>query len=156
MNVDCLWPYACILVGCGLFALGIIILKLLANSKSWPRTSGVILESSVQPGSFRIGGSFNYIVSPKVSYEYQVKGRKYVSSRLALIERNSASENLARRKAEKFAPGQQVDVYYDPKKPESATLTVGDPTEGKFPNGMIVIGVLLMICGGVWLWWTST
>jgi hypothetical protein len=36
-----------------------------------------------------------------------------------MVEHNSADENLAKMKAEKYHQGQQVDVYFDPKNPGS-------------------------------------
>jgi Protein of unknown function (DUF3592) len=152
MSFDSLPPYGCVFVGCLLVVYGVYLLKRLADSISWPKTNGVILESTVQSEWAGAGGSRIFVVCPKVTYEYQVEGKKYTSSQLALIERNSADENLARRKAEKYSPGQQVEVFYNPRKPGFAVLAVGDPTGGKLPYGMIIIGIGLTITGAIWIW----
>jgi len=111
--------------------LGIVIRKKLKTSEAWPKTTGVILESTIQSEWVRSGSGRNYVVSPKVIYEYHVDEKRYASSQLALVERNSANENLALGKAEKYPKGQQVVVCYNPRKPDFATLEVGDPTGGK-------------------------
>ncbi len=86
-----------------------------------PKTLGVITHSSVESG---VEPSSVFVFMPKVSYEYKVDGKRYTSSQLAIIEHNTASEDLARQKAEKYVPGQHVEVYYDPEKPAFAILVV--------------------------------
>jgi len=152
MNLQALLPYICLVVGICVFVSGIAIRKKLQSSESWPKTVGVIRESAVQPGFTRTGGSnFIYVVRPKVVYEYHVEGRKHTSSQLALIEYNSANKNLAEEKAERYSVGQQIDVYYNPQKPEFAVLTVGDPTNGKLPCGTMILGIVLTVSGIVCL-----
>ena len=151
MNLQILWPYICVLIGFCLLILGFVIRKKLQNSESWPKTTGTILESTIQSEWVRSGSGRNYVVCPKVVYEYQVDGKKYTSSQLALVERNTANEKLAQEKSERHPVGQQVIVYYNPRKPEFATLEVGDPTGGILPFGTIIVGTGLAIFGIVWL-----
>jgi hypothetical protein len=151
MNQDFLWPCVCMIVGFCLLVFGIVIQKKLKASESWPKTTGIVLESIIEPGWARSGSSRIYVVRPKVIYEYHVDGKKYASSQLALVERNSANENLALEKAEKHPKGQQVAVYYNPRKPDFATLEVGDPTGGKLPFGIIIFGITLAISGFIWI-----
>ena len=153
MNVEILLPYVCLIGGiCGV-VLGVVIRKKLEDSKSWPRTTGVILESTVQSKWAKAGGGERiFVICPHVTYEYQVQGREYISKRLALVEHNSANENLARSKAEKYGSGQRVEVFYNPRKPEFAVLAVGDPTDGKLPSGIIIFGILLAVSGAIWIW----
>lgn len=139
------------LVGLGIFIFGIVVRRRLNASESWPKTAGVVRESAVEPQWVKVGSGNMYVVSPKVLYEYEVEGRKYSSSQLSLIERNTANENLAREKSERHPVGQQVTVYYNPQKPEFATLEVGDPTGGKLPFGMMTVGAAAVISGIVWL-----
>ena len=82
-------------------------------------------------------------------------GKNFKSSRLALIERDTADSNLAQEKAQKYSVGEKVTVYYDPRKPEFAVLAVGDPTKGILPIGMAIIGIAMAIVGVVWFVKTS-
>jgi hypothetical protein len=98
--------------------LGVRAFKKIKESKNWPKTSGIITQSSVETGFV----NREFIASPKVTYEYEVDGQRYTSSQLSVIEWNSADVASARERAEKFRPGQRVDVYYDPKNPSFAIL----------------------------------
>jgi hypothetical protein len=151
MNSGFLWPFVCILAGICLVVLGIVLFKALSSSSHWPRTDGVILESSVESGWSQTGGGSMLIYSPKVVFEYNVDGIKYQSSQLALVEFDSSNKDAARRKAEKYSAGQKVEVYYNPKKHSTAALIPGDPTGGKLPLGMIIVGVLFGLAGAIWL-----
>ena len=98
-----------------------------------------------------MAGGYQYIVSPKVIFEYQVNGENYRSSHLANIEVNTASEDLAQSKASKYHTGQQVEVYYNPKRPDYAVLQTGDPTKGALPFGLMIVGGIISIIGIIWL-----
>ena len=150
MNQDFLWPCVCFFVGLCLLVFGIVIRIKLKASESWPRTTGIIIESTIQSEWVRSGSGNMYIVSPKVIYEYEVNGKKYTSSQLALVEHSTANENLAKEKSEGHPIGQQVIVYYNPRKPDFATLEVGDPTGGKLPFGIIIFGMAVTIAGIIW------
>jgi hypothetical protein len=134
-DIVALYAYVCLLGGVGLFFFGFVIWNVIRilgaynqikDSKSWPKTTGLITHSSIEQGFTRIGGSYIYVNRPEVVYEYEVDGKKYTSSQLALVEVNTASEDLARGKAEKYVSGQHVEVYYDPRNPKCAVLTIGD------------------------------
>lgn len=135
MTDTCLMDEAKIaLYGFGLLFSGFVIWVLVLfavafkkrkDSKSWPRTTGLITHSSVESGFVQAGGGNAFVFIPKVIYEYEVDGKQYTSSQLAIIERNTASEDLAREKAEKYVQGQQVEVYYDPRNPACAVLDRG-------------------------------
>ncbi|HTB82982.1 MAG TPA: DUF3592 domain-containing protein [Candidatus Sulfotelmatobacter sp.] len=146
-----MWPLIFAIVGFAILTCGVVIRRKLNASEYWPNTSGTILESSVEPGWSRDGSGRIYIVKPKVIYKYHVSGEDYTSSQLALVEVSTASENLARAKAEKYKVGQNVVVYYDPQKPNFATLQVGDPTGGKLPFVIMIFGLGFIIAGMVWL-----
>jgi hypothetical protein len=109
-----------VIVGSGIFLL--LVLRKFRESKHWPSTTGTIIHSSVESGFTNVGGGGALVVRPNVTYEYEVAGQKFTSSRLAIIEINTANEESAREKADKYAPGQRVQVYYDPHKPSFAVL----------------------------------
>ena len=143
---------------CGLVVFGLVLTVriLIAWSKvkaseSWPKTMGVVLESTVQSEWTKAGNNRIYVVSPKVVYEYEVGGRKFRSSQLAMEEINTADESVARMKAEKYPVGRQVEVYYDPRKPDTAALQTGDPSKGILPSILVAVGLILVAIGIVWL-----
>jgi len=154
MNWDSvnLWPYGCLGVGVYCLFASIWVAKKLSASRSWPSTTGNILVSTIETKWDSIGGSdYTLITKPKVVYEYEVAGKTYRGNRLALVESNSSNPDAASKKIVPYVVGRQVTVYYDPQKPESATLAIGDPTHGILPTIMFAIGVIATIGGAVWL-----
>ena len=75
------------------------------------------------------------------------------ASTLADCEQRVADlqRQLAESKAEKYSRGQLVDVYYNPKKPSDASLSIEDPTHGFLPWVMIIVGIIILGTGGVWM-----
>ena len=116
-----LYGFGVLFGGMAIWALILFIraFKKIKDSRYWPKTSGLITHSSVESG---VGPNHVFVFTPKVIYEYEVGGKRFTSSQLAIIEHNTSSEELAREKAEKYVPGQRVEVYYDPKKPAFAIL----------------------------------
>lgn len=147
MNLPVAWPHLCLLVGPVLIVLGIFVRNKLLATQSWPKTMGTVVESTIESDWVKIGSGYDYITSPRVNFEYCVNGKKYISSNLAIIECNTASESLALQKARQHPVGQEVTVYYNPRKPEYGVLAVGDSTGGKLPLGIIFVGLLLLVIG---------
>lgn len=98
-----------------------------------------------------IAGSYMRIVKPKVVYEYEVEGKKYTSTQLALVQTDTADEALAREKANQYFVGQLVTVYYNPKKPEFATLDICAGRVDVVVYLAFIIGSVATIAGLVWL-----
>jgi hypothetical protein len=134
--------------GIALLVGGMILRKQVLEAQKWPGTSGIVLESTIQSDSSQNG---EITFGPKVVYEYQVAGKKFTSDQLALVEIDTANENAARAKAEKYPAGSPVTVHYDPRKPNMAFIEIDDPTHGALPWGMIIAGVILGVAGAVWL-----
>ena len=141
-------PFVCSAGGLLASILGFISRQKLADSKTWPKTTGEIIRSSIK---YDYNSNRN-IVRPDVAYEYTVEGVKYVSTQLSLVEVNASFAEPAERKAEKYSSGQIVDVYYNPKKPSEAVLNLQDPTHGALPWLIVVVGVILVVAGGTWTW----
>lgn len=91
--------------------------------KKWPFVTGKITDapesedSDDQPGrSHKRGGS------AAILYSYSVDGKEYEGDNVSFdpeLRRNAA---FLRRVAEMYATGDEVKVYYDPKRPEISVL----------------------------------
>jgi hypothetical protein len=146
------WPYACLGFGIFFLIFSIVIAKKFAESKLWPSTSGNILKSTVETKwDSTAGSNYRLMSKPNVIYEDQVSRKIYQGHTLSLTETSSSNEATARITAAAYIVGQQVTVYYDPRKPESATLAIGDPTHGIFPTVFFAIRVLATIGRAIWL-----
>lgn len=123
---------------CGLLLLGVggrVLLRSLPTT-SWPSTSGVVKESGVQPVG-RSGPD-----EARVSYRYVVAGQSYTGTRIGYML--PSSDAGARRLANRYAPGMEVRVYYDP----------GDPADSVLRPGGAGAALLVLLAGvgllGVW------
>lgn len=108
------------------------------ESYRWPRTTGTVV--SVDTEDLGNPGNTRHVAAP--TYRYEVDGRPHESSRLTYrVDHGDRTEWEARENAERFSPGQEVEVRYDPDDPSRAVL---------LPGGGAVTGPLLSTCF-VWM-----
>jgi len=94
------------------------------ESKSWPKTSGIITQSEVN--SWMKDGNSQY--EARLNYSYTVNGKKYNSSKLNTGGTYSGSSmSKAKELVAEYPTGKTVDVYHDPEVPDSAALKPGIP-----------------------------
>lgn len=95
--------------------------------KNWPKTKGKITltpntddssEKSRVIASIRSGSTIS------LEYEYEVNGVSYEGDNISFKLSGVKNEVLAKRLAEEYERGQEVDVYYHPKKPAISVLNV--------------------------------
>jgi len=111
-------------------------------SLQWQTVKGRIIESNAIQFHHRgdesnMGAGYSLFVE----YEYQVNNKKYKSDRDAFYTLNS-DEALEWSQCHNENPN--VLVYYNPNKPEEASLTVG-PREGKKYSDIILVSMLLVV-----------
>ena len=101
------------LVGVIFILMAIINAKRAKASLTWPSAQGRITSSQVlELSSYR----------PKVNYEYGVAGRTYSGKRIAFGPTGSLSKARVRATAESYKVGTTVEVFYNPARPDDATL----------------------------------
>ena len=87
--------------------------------KSWPRTEGTVLRSELQstvaPGNF----------TAHVEYEFEVAGKKYVSTSVRTRGTSTKHKSDALAVVERFRPGSRCTVFYQMGSPEVAYLEAG-------------------------------
>jgi hypothetical protein len=95
------------------------------RSKTWPNAGGRIISSAYRPlvlGWTSVGLPRQGGYEVKVKYSYFVNGREYAGSRLSFKGAMVSSENIAERMASNYSSGDEVKVYYCPKKPWLSVL----------------------------------
>ena len=142
-----------ILIAIGLFLIVITPISIKAGKKSanWPATSGTILSSEVEEEiSTDAEDGVSKYYYPRIRYEYEINGTKYQGNKYKLLE-----PSMSRQKAYEFAalflPGNKVNVYYNPQKPQQAVLQTGAQN---FLYIFLFIGVALIVTG-IYLCMTS-
>ena len=91
-------------------------------AQDWPSTKGLVLVSEVRDE----GGESGW--RAQVVYRYEVGGRVYENSRIAVaVEYGRQGFQAHQQLAARFPSGAQVVVYYNPLNPADAALIKGDP-----------------------------
>jgi len=147
-------------------ALGIKVLfvasllrKKAQASKHWHQARAIIEQSSYDVSTTSIGsasepaGEFRRMYVPKIKFSYEVDGRQFRSTDLAIFDLSCNREPVVRELMAPFKVGTICVAYYDPKKPDLAILLPGreaDTWKG-FLFGVMLIFFGLMGLGVVWL-----
>lgn len=108
-------------------------------ARAYAVTKGKVLISKIESRR-RTGTSSKPVVEnfPKVVFEYQVDGKKLRGERISIGEQ--AGNYTVETTLERYAVGREVEIYYDPKRPDRAVLERDLPPV--FWQGMLIaIGV---------------
>jgi hypothetical protein len=117
------WTALALLVALACAAIFVSRLVLDSSSRSWPTTGGVITESGISVDTDSEGDT-SYQVS--VAYQYIVDDVAYVGDRVSSLRAISrGSLQAAEEQWEKYLPGSEVTVFFDPKNPHRAVLETG-------------------------------
>lgn len=114
----------------------------LALSADWPTTTGEIVESSAEP--FILLGRAGRITrwAANVSYTYEVGGEVYTNDDVTFREDETYNEQAdAEAVTARYAPGDSVEVTYQPDAPQIAVLDRRVPAESYW----IAVGGLFMM-----------
>ncbi len=110
----------------GLVALGFGVWNLAWSFRCahWPTTQGVIQTAKMERHESRNKTGTTFTYSADISYNYQVAGTNYTSTRLAFGEMSSSTD-YAQRILDRFPVGRKVPVHYSPDDPRLAVLETG-------------------------------
>ncbi len=127
-----------------LFGLAFVVLgwrarQLGLRCGGWPHTRGQVIESRVDESNLETA-------SPKVRYRYTVGRQEFIGWRVSYsgygISRQKMQAHIAA-----YPPGQAVEVYYDPARPEHSVLDNRPSRDWLF---WVMAGVALSV-GAVWV-----
>ena len=135
------------------FAVGVVFAyfgyssyQLGTQSKDWPVAKGSVIQSEIRESRRTTGSGTNKRtvteLRPEVKYTYNLDGQSYESSRITFgaINKLDAGKTVAR-----YPKGKQIDVFYNPQKPDQAVLEPGTDPTGSLV--FIGIGVILAFVG---------
>jgi hypothetical protein len=119
----------CLLLACGC-AQGIFhwLRKSYVTSR-WPTVSG------------KITSSWEVLNGERVKYDYEVGGKHYAGHRVCWGPQGGTAEPTYQELAEKYPPGREVMIYYDPKRPATAVL------EPRNPRNLVISVVFTLAFG---------
>ena len=118
--------------GIGLIILAIVVsaLREVAAMKRWPVASGRVLSSKVEKYRDSTGGgdySGNRVrmtlYRPVVLYEYKIAGKRFQGNRITQSPGlNRGVPDFAEKIVQRYARGSEIEVRYNPKRPEESVL----------------------------------
>lgn len=115
----------------------------------WPKTTGRIVSSQVQPSLITRRGRPVQVYFPAVTVSFEVEGRTLQTERIARLPVSYDKEESARIIADLFVPGKETPVYYNPQAPQEAYLVPG----GEVGGGLLVwISLTLLVIDAAWTW----
>ncbi len=120
--------------------LGLITLFLLYKLIKiffYKKTTGKIIKSQVKKVENQISYEAYY---PDIEYEYIVNGKRYKSSKIFLTNIESDYKTI-KKLVEKYPEGKEIDIYYNPFKPEESILKRNYHT-GMFIQTLVFFGML--------------
>jgi hypothetical protein len=118
------------------------------KASGWPRTDGKILSSEVvaKHGHTPRGTRAITEYSPRVAYVYGVEGRQYSGDKIRMGHEYSGRSSVAKEIAGRYVKDAQVEVMYNPDKPDEAVLETG--VFGEFYL-QPVLGIAFLAAGGI-------
>jgi hypothetical protein len=117
-------------------------------SRDWPKTQGIVVNSSVEEW-FSARGGYSYTLV--ANYRYDVGGKRYAGNRVRLVnQRQPGDQQQGLQELAKVAPaGKSCVVYYDPANPTKSCLLPG--TSSFHIVFLPLFATLLWSVGGVCL-----
>ncbi len=116
-----------VITGSGVYTLLASTFRLLRDKRAlnWPTVSGEVVVSRAKGkwnASSGSGGAteVSYLYSPEVVYVYTVEGESFEGTRTYQFEISSSSQSWAEKSALKFPVGSEVEVFYNPRKPNKS------------------------------------
>lgn len=124
------------------------------QSKSWLSTPGIIIQSTLKSTlaprggrkGFSLSGSVRWarVVIPDIVYEYRVNIETFQSRQIFIGQQFPSSFNFSNKIIEKYPVGEQVEVFYNPEKPQVSTL---ESSRGKELVLSLFGGILYLLIG---------
>jgi Protein of unknown function (DUF3592) len=107
------------------------------KAENWKQTFGKIVESGARTVKRRRKGG-TYV--PNVVYEYEVGGQDFRNNRVHFgFEPPTSVLSWVEEAAAKYAVGQRVNVYYDPRSPADSVLEKAAPLSKPMRVAMLAI-----------------
>ena len=139
-----------VVLGFAMAGFGVWFIREAGQAQSWPKVTGKVINVSIKSRRSRSSNTRQY--HAVVTYNYNVEGKSFTSSRYRLGDGpntgNFNSREKARKHSEQWKAGDAVKVYYNPESPDSAVLAAEASWGVYVPS---VLGGLCAILGFVLL-----
>lgn len=110
------------------FLSAFLKIKKYKEMQTWPNVTGTINESTVRVAKSNDGsvGLINPFLTifPEVFYEYIHREQNYTNSSISINSLSFSNLKKAESFIERYPIGENIQVYYDPSKPERSYLDI--------------------------------
>lgn len=143
-------PEICVLGAAGYCAfIGAQLIIRLRAARNWPSVNGKIIKSEITGGfderQESSGFKFTYMYKPDIRYEYFVIGQRFEGNSVSWKTLSASGKSVLKNPTLEFPVGRQVEVFYNPQKPNESMLATAFPP-GYFPAIPFLFAVGLLIC----------
>lgn len=90
----------------------------------WPTVPGKVVSSEVQTLRSGGGGPNDLSFEPNVVYSYTVDGQTFSGNKVNFSAFRSTNKAAPQKTVDRYLPGTEVTVHYNPKKPQEAVLEI--------------------------------
>jgi hypothetical protein len=118
-----MWATGFVIVGGMLLAVGLHQQMKTAASRSWPSTTGTVVSAEVRSTPVSRSAPADAVAyMPVFRYEFDVNGMRFTGDRQSFGRMSYATPQEAELHLDGFPQGKQVDVFYNPAKPEDCVI----------------------------------
>ena len=140
MGLPFLLIYAAMIFGF-LYLLVISIPRTL-RTKHWPTTFGLVTGSKLKESQrLTKNGSSITVYSADISYDYTINNSKHASKKIKWVDHRSNNQSHHQEIVNRYALGQRVEVFYNPKNHSVGLLEPGVSTGSFIALAFFVIGL---------------
>ena len=119
-----------------------------SESMSWSKTSAAIIDSGLVPVVIKLGRLPVDAFEVRVVYQYTADNRIFKGDRIGFCSQPERNEQQAREKAEFYAQGKTVKVFYNPENPGQAVLEPGGTEKCRKKADLERFGLIAVLIGG--------
>lgn len=130
------------------------------NISKWPKANATVLSSLAEPANSQAGSRYispqDIVVSkdnnnaqyiPRVTYQYRVNGKDYISSNVVYSGQSSYNAFDTKTILADMSPNSVIQIYYNPSNPSEAYIY-----NGKTSYTSIIMGVILLLLAAYIFW----
>lgn len=100
------------------------MMEVAQDSLSWPSVTGLVYHSNLEAQRSKVGRQSKIDHRVEISYEYVVDGERYEND-VVQFNQDNLSTSEKELLVSTHPKGSQVEVFYDPQKPQQSVLVRG-------------------------------
>jgi hypothetical protein len=118
------------------------------SSQTWPSVIGTVVSSNTEARQSHDSDGTHTSFYPMVMYEYEVLGHRYRSDQVNFGGKlGYGNSNTAQVVVDRYIPGNNIRVYYNPNNPGEAVLERTAGTSSRILVWVAIFIIAILLCG---------